>query len=189
MIRVQQLVKKFGDFTAVDNVSFDVAEGEIFAFLGPNGAGKTTTIKMLTTLLTPTSGTLEIDGLDPVEEQHEVRQRFGIVFQDPSLDRRPDRDTKTWTCTACSTTCRAKCARERIRTAAQALRAVGAQRQPREDILRRHEAAAGNRARIPAHAENPVPRRADARPRSAKPQSALDSRQESEPERRRHRLP
>jgi ABC-2 type transport system ATP-binding protein len=80
-------VKKFGDFTAVDNVSFDVAKGEIFAFLGPNGAGKTTTIKMLTTLLTPTSGTLEIDGMNPVEKQHEVRQRFGIVFQDPSLDQ------------------------------------------------------------------------------------------------------
>jgi ABC-2 type transport system ATP-binding protein len=87
MIRVQQLVKKFGDFTAVDNVSFDVAKGEIFAFLGPNGAGKTTTIKMLTTLLAPTSGMLEIDGMNPVEKQHEVRQRFGIVFQDPSLDQ------------------------------------------------------------------------------------------------------
>jgi ABC-2 type transport system ATP-binding protein len=87
MIRVQNLVKKFGDFTAVDNVSFDVAKGEIFAFLGPNGAGKTTTIKMLTTLLAPTSGTLEIDGMNPVEKQHEVRKSFGIVFQDPSLDQ------------------------------------------------------------------------------------------------------
>jgi ABC-2 type transport system ATP-binding protein len=87
MIRVQHLVKKFGDFTAVDNISFEVAPGEIFAFLGPNGAGKTTTIKMLTTLLAPTSGTLEIDGLDPARHQHEVRTRFGIVFQDPSLDQ------------------------------------------------------------------------------------------------------
>jgi ABC-2 type transport system ATP-binding protein len=87
MIRVQHLVKKFGDFTAVDNISFEVARGEIFAFLGPNGAGKTTTIKMLTTLLAPTSGTLEIDGLDPARHQHEVRTRFGIVFQDPSLDQ------------------------------------------------------------------------------------------------------
>ncbi len=87
MIRVHQLVKRFGEFTAVDNVSFDVAEGEIFAFLGPNGAGKTTTIKMLTTLLAPTSGTLEIDGLNPAAQQNEVRKRFGIVFQDPSLDQ------------------------------------------------------------------------------------------------------
>src|SRR5215831_5752369 len=86
MIHVEQLVKKFGDFTAVDNISFDVAAGEIFAFLGPNGAGKTTTIKMLTTLLRPTSGAIQLDGLDPLSHQNEVRKRFGIVFQDPSLD-------------------------------------------------------------------------------------------------------
>ena len=86
MIQVKNLVKKFGEFTAVDHISFEVGRGEIFAFLGPNGAGKTTTIKMLTTLLPPTSGTLEIDGLDPRLHSNEVRKQFGIVFQDPSLD-------------------------------------------------------------------------------------------------------
>jgi ABC-2 type transport system ATP-binding protein len=86
MIQVEHLVKKFGDFTAVDDISFEVRPGEIFAFLGPNGAGKTTTIKMLTTLTRPTSGTLQIDGLDPNRSSNEVRKRFGIVFQDPSLD-------------------------------------------------------------------------------------------------------
>lgn len=86
MIRVQNLVKTYGDFRAVDDISFSVAPGEIFAFLGPNGAGKTTTIKMLTTLLQPNSGTLSIDGLDPAKQQNEARKRFGIVFQDPSLD-------------------------------------------------------------------------------------------------------
>jgi ABC-2 type transport system ATP-binding protein len=86
MIRVRNLVKTFGTFTAVNDVSFDVEEGEIFAFLGPNGAGKTTTIKMLTTLFKPTSGSMELDGLDPLVKQNEARQRFGIVFQDPSLD-------------------------------------------------------------------------------------------------------
>jgi len=86
IIHIENLVKKFGDFVAVDNISFDVAQGEIFAFLGPNGAGKTTTIKMLTTLLKPTSGTLLIDGFDPISNQHAVRKTFGIVFQDPSLD-------------------------------------------------------------------------------------------------------
>lgn len=86
MIRVDNLLKKFGEFTAVKSISFDVGRGEIFAFLGPNGAGKTTTIKMLTTLLKPTSGTLELDGLDPSVHQSDVRRRFGIVFQDPSLD-------------------------------------------------------------------------------------------------------
>ncbi len=86
MIRVQNLVKTFGDFTAVKDISFDVGQGEIFAFLGPNGAGKTTTIKMLTTLLHPTSGSIRLDGLDPTVRTKEARQRFGIVFQDPSLD-------------------------------------------------------------------------------------------------------
>jgi ABC-2 type transport system ATP-binding protein len=86
LIRVSNLVKTFGTFTAVNDVSFAVAEGEIFAFLGPNGAGKTTTIKMLTTLLRPTSGSIQLDGLDPLSHQNEVRRRFGIVFQDPSLD-------------------------------------------------------------------------------------------------------
>jgi ABC-2 type transport system ATP-binding protein len=86
MIRVTNLVKKYGDFTAVNGISFDVAEGEIFAFLGPNGAGKTTTIKILTTLLKPTSGEVELDGLNPSVQHNEARKRFGIVFQDPSLD-------------------------------------------------------------------------------------------------------
>jgi len=87
VIRVEHVVKKFGAFTAVDDISFEVQTGEIFAFLGPNGAGKTTTIKMLTTLLPPTSGTMELNGLNPAVQQEEVRKQFGIVFQDPSLDQ------------------------------------------------------------------------------------------------------
>jgi ABC-2 type transport system ATP-binding protein len=86
MIEVRNLVKSYGDFMAVKDISFNVDEGEIFAFLGPNGAGKTTTIKILTTLLKPTSGTVRIDGLDPSVQHNEARKRFGIVFQDPSLD-------------------------------------------------------------------------------------------------------
>ena len=86
MIHVHDLVKTFGEIKAVDHISFDVSEGEIFAFLGPNGAGKTTTIQMLTTLVTPTSGTIALDGIDPRQHPHDVRRRFGIVFQDPSLD-------------------------------------------------------------------------------------------------------
>jgi ABC-2 type transport system ATP-binding protein len=86
MIEVNNLVKKFGNITAVDNISFSVAEGEIFAFLGPNGAGKSTTIKILTTLLHPTSGTVTLNGHDPVHHPDETRRSFGIVFQDPSLD-------------------------------------------------------------------------------------------------------
>jgi ABC-2 type transport system ATP-binding protein len=86
IIEVNNLTKKFDDFIAVDNISFNVGKGEIFAFLGPNGAGKSTTIKILTTLLTPTSGTVIIDGTDPVLNPDKARRSFGIVFQDPSLD-------------------------------------------------------------------------------------------------------
>lgn len=86
MIEVRNLSKRFDDVVAVRDISFQVKRGEIFAFLGPNGAGKTTTVNMLTTLLAPTSGMIRIDGLDPVKQSNEVRKRFGIVFQDPSLD-------------------------------------------------------------------------------------------------------
>jgi ABC-2 type transport system ATP-binding protein len=86
MIQVRDLVKTYGEVRAVDGVTFEVKAGEIFAFLGPNGAGKTTTIQMLTTLVRPTSGGMTIDGLDPAVKPLDVRQRFGIVFQDPSLD-------------------------------------------------------------------------------------------------------
>jgi ABC-2 type transport system ATP-binding protein len=86
IIEVKNLTKKFKEFTAVDNISFTVDSGQIFAFLGPNGAGKSTTIKMLTTLLSPTEGSIRINGFDPVNNQDDVRKSFGIVFQDPSLD-------------------------------------------------------------------------------------------------------
>ena len=86
MIRARELSKSFGAVTAVQAISFEVSRGEIFAFLGPNGAGKTTTIKMLTTLLKPSSGSVELDGLNPATQQQETRKRFGIVFQDSSTD-------------------------------------------------------------------------------------------------------
>jgi ABC-2 type transport system ATP-binding protein len=86
MIEVNHLVKKFGSFTAVDDISFKVEPGELFALLGPNGAGKSTTIKMLTTLLKPTAGSLKLNGYNVVKQQSAVRKSFGIVFQDPSLD-------------------------------------------------------------------------------------------------------
>lgn len=86
MIEVKNLTKKFNDFVAVKNISFEVSAGEIFAFLGPNGAGKSTTIKMLTTLLKPTDGEIKLDNHDPAKNPNDVRHAFGIVFQDPSLD-------------------------------------------------------------------------------------------------------
>ncbi|MES2315183.1 MAG: ATP-binding cassette domain-containing protein [Patescibacteria group bacterium] len=86
IIEVKNLTKKFGDFKAVDDISFSVEGGKIFAFLGPNGAGKTTTIKMLTTLLTPTAGEVKVNNFNLKKERDNVRKSFGIVFQDPSLD-------------------------------------------------------------------------------------------------------
>ena len=86
VITVKKLTKAFGNFKAVDSVSFDVNPGEIFGLLGPNGAGKTTTIKMLTASLTPTSGNAMVAGHDIKADKSGVRQDIGIVFQDPSLD-------------------------------------------------------------------------------------------------------
>lgn len=87
VISAKDVVKRFnGDIVAVNGISFDVQKGEIFAFLGPNGAGKSTTIKMLTTMLRPTSGELRLAGHDVTRERDSARKAFGIVFQDPSLD-------------------------------------------------------------------------------------------------------
>ncbi len=86
IIVVSNLVKKFGRFTAVDNISFNVKKSEIFAFLGPNGAGKSTTIKMLTTLLNPDGGDITINESNAAADKDSVRKSIGIVFQDPSLD-------------------------------------------------------------------------------------------------------
>ena len=89
MIQVTDLVKRYrkAQRNAVDSISFDVRAGEFFALLGPNGAGKTTTISILTTTLTPTSGTATIDGHDIVDEASAVRRKVGIIFQRPSLDK------------------------------------------------------------------------------------------------------
>lgn len=86
IIEVDHLEKKFGDLVAVNDISFEVTEGEIFGFLGPNGAGKTTTINILCTLMRPTSGRANLNGFDVVRQQNEARRSLGLVFQDPSLD-------------------------------------------------------------------------------------------------------
>jgi ABC-2 type transport system ATP-binding protein len=80
------LTKKFGRIIAVDNLSIGIDEGEVFGLLGPNGAGKTTIIKMLATLLEPSSGTAKVNGFDVLKQSQEVRESIGIVFQEPSSD-------------------------------------------------------------------------------------------------------
>ncbi len=88
IIEVKDLVKKYkkSKRDAVDNISFNVEEGEFFAFLGPNGAGKTTTISIITTLLSKTSGEVKVAGYDVEKQSQEVRSNIGIIFQNPSLD-------------------------------------------------------------------------------------------------------
>jgi ABC-2 type transport system ATP-binding protein len=96
IIDVHELCRTFGPITAVDGVSFTVGAGEIFGFLGPNGAGKSTTIKILATLLPPTSGRAVLAGFDVATEPDKVRQSIGLVFQDPSLDVRLTADENLW---------------------------------------------------------------------------------------------
>jgi ABC-2 type transport system ATP-binding protein len=90
IIEVRDLVKVYGrgdkQTRAVDGISFDVAPGELFGLLGPNGAGKTTTIRVLATLLRPTSGTVRVAGIDVMQQPHEVRKRLGLALQTAALD-------------------------------------------------------------------------------------------------------
>ncbi|MGD0081260.1 MAG: ATP-binding cassette domain-containing protein [Methanoregula sp.] len=85
-LHIRNLTRRFNDLVAVDNISFDIDQGEIFGLLGPNGAGKTTTLSMLATMLTPTSGSATVNGIDIGDDPDGVRKAIGIVFQDQSLD-------------------------------------------------------------------------------------------------------
>src|SRR6266705_2354297 len=86
MIRARGLVKRFGDFTAVDGIDFDVRRGEAFGFLGPNGAGKSSTMRMIGCVSPPSGGELSILGLDPVADGPVIRARLGVVPQEDTLD-------------------------------------------------------------------------------------------------------
>lgn len=85
-IETKNLSKKFGMLVAVNSINLSVKKGEVFGFLGPNGAGKTTTLKMLTTLIVPTSGTALVAGFDIRKQRQHVRENIGVIFQEPSLD-------------------------------------------------------------------------------------------------------
>jgi ABC-2 type transport system ATP-binding protein len=85
-IHVENLTRRFGVLVAVDHISFDIGQGEIFGLLGPNGAGKTTTLSMLATMLKPSEGSATVNGIDVERDEDGVRRSIGIVFQDQSLD-------------------------------------------------------------------------------------------------------
>jgi ABC-2 type transport system ATP-binding protein len=86
VVRVTDLVKRYGELEAVRGINFEVQPGETFGFLGPNGAGKSTTIKILCTLANPTSGSARVAGYDVLRQRDTVRRNIGLVFQDPTLD-------------------------------------------------------------------------------------------------------
>jgi ABC-2 type transport system ATP-binding protein len=85
-VTTRSLFKSYGDLTAVDGIDLDIKPGKVFGFLGPNGAGKSTTIKLLTTLIPPTSGTIEILGINAIKNPLEIRKRIGVVLQQPSYE-------------------------------------------------------------------------------------------------------
>jgi lipooligosaccharide transport system ATP-binding protein len=86
LVQARGLTKRFGDFTAVDSIDFDIKEGEAFGFLGPNGAGKTSTMKMITTVSPITEGKLKVFGIDPGVDGRSIRKRIGVVPQEDNLD-------------------------------------------------------------------------------------------------------
>ncbi len=85
MIQTENLTKKFGDLTAVDHLTLDIPEGEVFGFLGPNGAGKTTTVRMLTSLIGPNEGTASVNGFKVGEEDQNIRRSVGVLTESPGL--------------------------------------------------------------------------------------------------------
>lgn len=85
-VTTRSLLKSYGDLIAVDGIDLDIKPGKVFGFLGPNGAGKSTTIKLLTTLIPPTSGTIEILGINAIKNPLEIRKRIGVVLQQPSYE-------------------------------------------------------------------------------------------------------
>src|SRR5580704_3763773 len=86
LVFARALVKRFGDFVAVDGIDFEIARGESFGFLGPNGAGKTSTMKMIACMSPVSGGTLRVLGQDPALDGSQIRSRIGLVPQEDSLD-------------------------------------------------------------------------------------------------------
>lgn len=86
IVEAKELTKDYGRLRAVDNVSFDILEGECFGFLGPNGAGKTTVMKMIHCFMPPTSGKIKIFGMDVMEKSSEIKAKIGVMPQEDNLD-------------------------------------------------------------------------------------------------------
>ena len=179
VIEVTNLVKRYGNQTAVDGVSFAVEQGEIFAILGPNGAGKTTTVESISGLRTPDSGTISVLGLDPRRDRDELRRVVGVQLQESEL---PDQ-IRVWEAIGplrlvLRRAPRRRAAADRSRAGRQAHVQV-------RQALGRPEAAALGRARAHRQPEDRDPRRAHHRPRSAGPARHLAAHR-GRPRERRH---
>ena len=165
------------EIEAVRGVSFEIAEGELFGLLGPNGAGKTTTIKMLITLLIPTSGSARVLGLDVVKDAREVRKRIGYVFggERGLYERLSGLDNLRYFAELYAVPPREQ--KRRIDDAARPRRPQGPREGARRGLLARHAPAPAHRARAPARPAGRLPRRADDRRRPGRrPRPARDDR-------------
>ena len=197
MIQVSDLTKRYkkADDPAVDDISFDVKPGELFAFLGPNGAGKTTTISILTTTLAKTSGTVTIAGHDLDREARAVRRNIGIIFQNASVDQHLSGEENIrlhvalYGLYAYRPFYRMMPAeyRQRVEELAHVVGLDGEHRQAAEDVLGRHEAQARDHPQPHAPPARAVPRRADVRAstRSAAARSGSTSARSATPTARR----
>ncbi len=158
-IQTKELTKRFGTFTAVDKVSFEVRRGEVFGLLGPNGAGKTTVVRMLTTLLMPSGGQATVAGFDVVRYPRQVRKNIGVIPQALTSDL----DLTGWENVDIYGEFFGLSRRQRRERGHRLLQMVGlserAQRSGR-DLLGRDAPAAGDCARIDSFARRAVPRRA-----------------------------
>ena len=186
-IQTKDLTKRFGTFTAVDKVSFEVRRGEVFGLLGPNGAGKTTLVRMLTTLIAPSGGQAIVAGFDVARHPRQVRENIGVIPQALTSDL----DLTGWENVDIygeffGLSRRER--RERGASPAPSGRADRTRQRPGRDLLRRDAPAARNRARADSFARRAVPRRADHRTRSAEPPRGVGPARNTAPGERDHDL-